>query len=146
MKNKLNASADGLEQLDNGRGLIGSDKHFQVPSKPGHFVAGDIIRPHLLTTAIGQAWIAADSIDDYLKQAEHHHQPQGGRAPLQPAPEDDRGQPGPRGIQRRDAGGPARDLQRDLGDSQLRGSLRGRGHSSGRALPWTLQLPPAQPA
>ncbi len=65
----------GLEDLDNGRGLINSDKFYQVPDKPGHFVAGDIIRPHLLTTAIGQAWIAAESIDEYLGQAEHKRRP-----------------------------------------------------------------------
>ena len=65
----------GLADLDNGRGLINSDKYYQVPDKPGHFVAGDIIRPHLLTTAIGQAWIAADSIDAYLKHAEHRRRP-----------------------------------------------------------------------
>jgi NADPH-dependent glutamate synthase beta subunit-like oxidoreductase len=65
----------GLADLDNGRGLINSDKYYQVPNKPGHFVAGDIIRPHLLTTAIGQAWIAADSIDEYLKQVDHRRRP-----------------------------------------------------------------------
>lgn len=56
----------GLEDLANDRNLIDADKHYQVPNKPGHFVAGDIIRPHLLTTAIGQASIAVDSIHDYL--------------------------------------------------------------------------------
>jgi NADPH-dependent glutamate synthase beta subunit-like oxidoreductase len=65
----------GLEALDNGRGLTNSDKFYQVPDKPGHFVAGDIIRPHLLTTAIGQAWIAVESIDEYMKQAEHKRRP-----------------------------------------------------------------------
>lgn len=57
---------EGLEEFDNGRGLINADKFYQMPEKAGHFVAGDIIRPHLLTTAIGQASIAADSIDRYL--------------------------------------------------------------------------------
>ncbi len=57
----------GLEDLDNGRGLIDSDQFYQVPNKPGHFVAGDIVRPHLLTTAIGQGWVAAESIEHYLK-------------------------------------------------------------------------------
>ncbi len=65
----------GLEQFDNGRGLMNSDKFYQVPDKPGHFVAGDIIRPHLLTTAIGQAWIAVESIDAYMSQAEHKRRP-----------------------------------------------------------------------
>ena len=65
----------GLEDLDNGRGLMNADKFYQVPNKAGHFVAGDIIRPHLLTTAIGQASVAADSIDEYLRQEEHKRRP-----------------------------------------------------------------------
>ena len=48
---------------NNGRGLIDSDKYYQVPDKPGYFVCGDIVRPHLLTTAIGQAAVAVDSND-----------------------------------------------------------------------------------
>jgi NADPH-dependent glutamate synthase beta subunit-like oxidoreductase len=65
----------GLEELDNGRGLIDSDSFYQVPGKEGHFVAGDIIRPHLLTTAIGQASVAADTIDEYLNQKDHQKRP-----------------------------------------------------------------------
>jgi NADPH-dependent glutamate synthase beta subunit-like oxidoreductase len=65
----------GLEELDNGRGLIDADKFYGVPDRPGHFVAGDIIRPHLLTTAIGQASIAAESIDHYLKHEEQSKRP-----------------------------------------------------------------------
>lgn len=65
----------GLDQLDNGRGLIDADKFYAVPDRPGHFVAGDIIRPHLLTTAIGQASIAAESIDHYLRQEEQPKRP-----------------------------------------------------------------------
>ncbi len=57
----------GLDELDNGRGLIDSDAFYQVADRPGHFVAGDIIRPHLLTTAIGQASVAANSIDLFLR-------------------------------------------------------------------------------
>jgi glutamate synthase (NADPH/NADH) small chain len=60
----------GMEQFNNGKGLMDADKHFQIPNKPGYFVAGDIIRPHLLTTAIGQAAIAVESIDHYLKHEE----------------------------------------------------------------------------
>lgn len=60
----------GVEDFDNGRGLIDSDKNFQVPGKEGHFVCGDIIRPHLLTTAIGQASKAADSIEAYMNNIE----------------------------------------------------------------------------
>ena len=56
----------GNEDFANERNLINADKNYQVVDKPGHFVAGDIVRPHLLTTAIGQASIAAESINSYL--------------------------------------------------------------------------------
>ncbi len=56
----------GLEELGNDRNLMDADKFFQHPDKAGHFVAGDIIQPHLLTTAIGHASIAADSIEHFL--------------------------------------------------------------------------------
>lgn len=59
---------EGLEELANERNLMDSDKFYQVPGKAGHFVAGDIIRPHLLTTAIGQASVVSESIDHFLKQ------------------------------------------------------------------------------
>jgi NADPH-dependent glutamate synthase beta subunit-like oxidoreductase len=65
----------GLEDLDNGRGLIDADMFYAVPDRPGHFVAGDIIRPHLLTTAIGQASIASESIDHFLKHEEQRKRP-----------------------------------------------------------------------
>ncbi len=65
----------GLEAFDNGRGLVDSDKFYQVPDKPGYFVAGDIVRPHLLTTAIGQAYVAAESIDEYMKGQDHDRRP-----------------------------------------------------------------------
>ncbi len=61
---------EGLEDLNNGKGLINADKNYQVANRPGHFVAGDIIRPHLLTTAIGHAAIAVESIDQYLNKQE----------------------------------------------------------------------------
>ncbi len=50
----------------NKHGFIDADKNFQIPNKPGFFVCGDVVRPHLLTTAIGQAGIVAESIGDYL--------------------------------------------------------------------------------
>jgi len=65
----------GLEALDNGRGLIDSDALYQVSGRPGHFVAGDIIRPHLLTTAIGQASVAANSIDLYFRDEKIQKRP-----------------------------------------------------------------------
>jgi glutamate synthase (NADPH/NADH) small chain len=58
---------EGMEQFANERGLMDADKHYQVPNKPGFFVCGDIVRPHLLTTVIGQASIAVDSISHFLK-------------------------------------------------------------------------------
>ncbi len=66
---------DGLDGLNNGRNFIDTDNHYQVKDRPGHFAAGDIIRPHLLTTAIGQASIAADSVDTYFKQQEMGKRP-----------------------------------------------------------------------
>jgi len=65
----------GMEEFNNGKGLINADKFYQVPNKPGFFVCGDIIRPHLLTTVIGQASIAAESIDQYLKKQEPARRP-----------------------------------------------------------------------
>ncbi|MBL6998914.1 MAG: NAD(P)-binding protein [Gammaproteobacteria bacterium] len=65
----------GMESLDNGRGLIDADKYFQVPNQQGLFVIGDIVRPHLLTTAIGQASVAAESINHYLTKTEYSKRP-----------------------------------------------------------------------
>ncbi len=56
----------GIEEFDNGHAFIDGDAHYQVKGKPGHFLAGDIVRPHLLTTAIGQAAIAVETIAHYL--------------------------------------------------------------------------------
>ena len=66
---------EGLEEFDNGRGLIDADKFYAIPEREGHFVCGDIIRPHLLTTAIGQASIAAESITYYLNKEEMQKRP-----------------------------------------------------------------------
>jgi len=57
----------GLEEFDNGKGTINSDKNYQVQGQPGFFVGGDVVRPHLLTTAIGHGAIAADGIDRFLQ-------------------------------------------------------------------------------
>ena len=56
----------GMEELNNGKGLIAADKFYQLPNRRGVFACGDIIRPHLLTTVIGQGSLAAESIDHYL--------------------------------------------------------------------------------
>ncbi|OGT90902.1 MAG: glutamate synthase [Gammaproteobacteria bacterium RIFOXYA12_FULL_61_12] len=66
---------EGLEEMASSRKLIDADGFYQVPGKPGHFAAGDIIRPHLLTTAIGQASVAAESINEYLNNAELKKRP-----------------------------------------------------------------------
>lgn len=65
----------GLEAFDNGRGLIDADAYYRVPGKEGHFVCGDIVRPHLLTTAIGQASIASDTINAYFSETELKKRP-----------------------------------------------------------------------
>ena len=65
----------GLEDFDNGRGLMNVDQYYALDDRPGHFAAGDIIRPHLLTTAIGQASIAVDSIAYYLREHEMKKRP-----------------------------------------------------------------------
>ena len=65
----------GMEDLANERGLVNADKNFQVPDKPGYFVAGDIVNPHLLTTAVGQATVAVESIERYLQGEEVGRRP-----------------------------------------------------------------------
>jgi NADPH-dependent glutamate synthase beta subunit-like oxidoreductase len=57
----------GLEALNNGKGAIAADKNYQVQGQAAMFVGGDVVRPHLLTTAIGHGAIAADGIDRYLR-------------------------------------------------------------------------------
>ena len=66
---------EGLEDFDNGRGLIDADNFYRVPGKEGHFVCGDIVRPHLLTTAIGQASIVTDTIHAYFGETELKKRP-----------------------------------------------------------------------
>jgi len=66
---------EGLDGFANERNLINADKFYQVPGKPGHFVAGDVVRPHLLTTAIGQAFVACESINAYLDKQEQAKRP-----------------------------------------------------------------------
>ncbi len=56
----------GLEQFNNGKGAVSTDRNYVVNGQPGVFAGGDIIRPHLLTTAIGHGSIAADGIHNYM--------------------------------------------------------------------------------
>lgn len=64
-----------LPEIDNGRGFINADKNMRVPGKEKHFVGGDVVRPHLLTTAIGHGRVAAASIDQYLATGELSKRP-----------------------------------------------------------------------
>lgn len=64
-----------LAELDTGNGFIAADRQMRVPGRRGHFVGGDIVRPHLLTTAIGHGRIAAESIDHYLRGEELPRRP-----------------------------------------------------------------------
>ena len=56
----------GLEEFNNGKGAVSTDRNYLVSGQQGVFAGGDIIRPHLLTTAIGHGSIAADGIHNYL--------------------------------------------------------------------------------
>jgi NADPH-dependent glutamate synthase beta subunit-like oxidoreductase len=65
----------GFEEFDSGRGLIDADGFYRVKGHPDMFVGGDIIRPHLLTTAIGQASVAAEGLDSFLAGADPKKRP-----------------------------------------------------------------------
>ncbi|MBF0560543.1 MAG: NAD(P)-binding protein [Alphaproteobacteria bacterium] len=65
----------GFEELDNGWGQMNADKFYRASAKRGHFVGGDVVKPHLLTTAIGHARIAGESIDDYVNGRELDKRP-----------------------------------------------------------------------
>ncbi len=56
----------GLEEFDNGKGAVAADKNYQVAGRADTFAGGDLIRPHLLTTAIGHGAIAAEGIERFL--------------------------------------------------------------------------------
>jgi Pyruvate/2-oxoacid:ferredoxin oxidoreductase delta subunit len=65
----------GLEAFDNGKGAVNADRSYAVAGQPGVFAGGDVIRPHLLTTAIGHGAIAADGIDRFLASEEPGKRP-----------------------------------------------------------------------
>jgi NADPH-dependent glutamate synthase beta subunit-like oxidoreductase/Pyruvate/2-oxoacid:ferredoxin oxidoreductase delta subunit len=65
----------GLEEFNNGKGGVGADRNYQVAGKPGVFAGGDVLRPHLLTTAIGHGAIAAEGIDRFLAGEELEKRP-----------------------------------------------------------------------
>jgi len=56
----------GLEEFNNGKGAVSTDRNYVVNGKPGVFAGGDVIRPHLLTTAVGHGSIAADGIHNFM--------------------------------------------------------------------------------
>ncbi|TCS60325.1 NAD(P)-binding protein [Varunaivibrio sulfuroxidans] len=58
--------ANGLSALDGGNGFINIDPFYKVKGTDKHFAGGDILRPHLLTTAIGHGSIAAEEINHFL--------------------------------------------------------------------------------
>jgi Pyruvate/2-oxoacid:ferredoxin oxidoreductase delta subunit len=59
---------EGFSDIGNEHGFMEVDKNYQLTNKPGHFAIGDILRPHLLTTAIGHAAIAVEGIDQFLRE------------------------------------------------------------------------------
>ncbi|OIR14500.1 glutamate synthase [NADPH] small chain [mine drainage metagenome] len=65
----------GLEQFNNGKGAVSTDRNYVVNGQPGVFAGGDVIRPHLLTTAIGHGSIAADGIHHYMNGQELEKRP-----------------------------------------------------------------------
>ena len=65
----------GIEEFNSGKGTVAADKNYQVAGKPGVYAGGDVIRPHLLTTAIGHGAIAADGIDQFLAGIEPGRRP-----------------------------------------------------------------------
>jgi NADPH-dependent glutamate synthase beta subunit-like oxidoreductase/Pyruvate/2-oxoacid:ferredoxin oxidoreductase delta subunit len=65
----------GLEQFNNNNGLMKVDKNYRFPGKEHIFVGGDVLKPHLLTTAIGHASIAADGIHAFLNGKELDKRP-----------------------------------------------------------------------
>lgn len=60
----------GVEEMNAGRGFIDVAADYSVKGREKHFAGGDILRPHLLTTAIGHGRIAADAISDFLDDGE----------------------------------------------------------------------------
>lgn len=66
---------EGFEDLKNDRGFMNPTAKYEIEGKEGNFVAGDIVRPHLLTTAIGHASIASESIHRYLTDTKIKRRP-----------------------------------------------------------------------
>ncbi|MCP5083682.1 MAG: 4Fe-4S dicluster domain-containing protein, partial [Alphaproteobacteria bacterium] len=56
----------GIEEMDGGNKFIATDALYKVKDREKHFAGGDIVKPHLLTTAIGHGRVAAECIDHFL--------------------------------------------------------------------------------
>ncbi len=65
----------GVEDMDNGRGFIDIEPGYKVKGRDKHFAGGDIIKPHLLTTAIGHGRIAAETITEFLDNGDIKKRP-----------------------------------------------------------------------
>jgi NADPH-dependent glutamate synthase beta subunit-like oxidoreductase/Pyruvate/2-oxoacid:ferredoxin oxidoreductase delta subunit len=65
----------GLQEFDNGRGAVATDRNYQVAGKTATFAGGDVTHPHLLTTAIGHGAIAAEGIHRTLRGEELEKRP-----------------------------------------------------------------------
>ncbi len=61
---------DGIEDMAGQRGFIDATPTYQVKGREKHFAGGDILKPHLLTTAIGHGRIGAEVITDFLDDGE----------------------------------------------------------------------------
>ncbi len=66
---------EGIEDMDAGKGFIDTTADYKVKGKDKHFAGGDILKPHLLTTAIGHGRIAADTITEFLDDGEIEKRP-----------------------------------------------------------------------
>ena len=126
----------GLEEFDSGRGAVNADRNYQVAGKPGTFAGGDVLRPHLLTTAIGHGAIAADGIDRFLQRRGTGKAAEGRRPRLRSAAQD--GREGPH-VQR-DARADPRHRQQQRRHPQLRQPLRPLRDPARGALPRPLRL------
>lgn len=60
----------GVEEMAGERGFIDTTPTYQVKGREKHFAGGDILKPHLLTTAIGHGRIGAETITDFLDDGE----------------------------------------------------------------------------
>lgn len=66
---------EGINEYGDGRGFLPVDATYRHKEHENMFAGGDVIRPHLLTTAIGHAGIAAEGIDSFLSGESPHKRP-----------------------------------------------------------------------